>query len=48
MKAQTKAIIKRTAIAWGLAPLLWSRLHGPRLAALGLVGCSLGGLTFFA
>lgn len=24
MKARTKAIIKRTAIAWGLAPLLWS------------------------
>lgn len=24
MKAQTKAMIKRTAIAWGLAPLLWS------------------------
>ena len=28
--------------------LLWSRLHGPRLAALGLLGCSLGGLGFFA
>lgn len=28
--------------------LLWSRLHGPRLAALGLLGCSLGGLAFFA
>lgn len=28
--------------------LLWSRLHGPRLAALGLLGGSLGGLAFFA
>lgn len=28
--------------------LLWSRLHGPRLLALGLLGCSLGGLAFFA
>lgn len=28
--------------------LLWSRLHGPRLLALGLLGGSLGGLAFFA
>lgn len=28
--------------------LLWSRLHGPRLLAAGLLGCSLGGLAFFA
>lgn len=28
--------------------LLWSRLHGPRLLALGLLGGSLGGLAVFA